>query len=122
MGWHKLPILRILSDKIEKNNLNIAINVLYAKREELHPSYVSKHNSIREKKNILLMNPNGERWHHLAVKRKQLGIISKHLCGFYYLNCFQSFRTKNKLESDKKKYMKINFSVILPWFLKTSKY
>ena len=75
-----------------------------------------------KKKNILLMNPNGERWHHLAVKRKQLGIISKHLCGFYYLNCFQSFRTKNKLESDKKKYMKINFSVILPWFLKTSKY
>ena len=51
------------------------------------------------------MNPNGERWH-----------------AFYYLNRFQSFRTKNKLESDKKKYMKINFSVILPWFLKTSKY
>ena len=35
MGWHKLPILKILSEKIERNNLNIAINVLYAKREEL---------------------------------------------------------------------------------------
>ena len=68
----------------------------------MHPSYVSKHNSIREKKIIILMNPNGERWHHLAVKKKQVGITSKDLCGFYYLNCFRSFRTKNKLESDKK--------------------
>ena len=33
----------------ERNNLTIAINVLYAKKEKLCPAYVSKHNSNCEK-------------------------------------------------------------------------
>ena len=44
----------------EKNNLTIALNVLYAKKEKIYPAYVSKHNSNREKQVILLMISNGE--------------------------------------------------------------
>ena len=47
-------------EKIEKNNVIIALNVLHAKKEKIYPTYVSKHNSNREKKAILLMIPNGE--------------------------------------------------------------
>ena len=64
--------------KIEKNNITIALNVLYAKKEKIYPAYVSKHNSNREKQVILLRIPNGEkrkarserRWHYLAVKKQ----------------------------------------------------
>ena len=44
----------------EKNNLTIALNVLYAKKQKIYPAYVSKHNSNREKQFILLMISNGE--------------------------------------------------------------
>ena len=46
--------------KIEKNNLTIALNVLYLKKEKIYPAYVSKHNSNCEKQVILLMIPNGK--------------------------------------------------------------
>ena len=45
---------------MEKNNVTIALNVLYAKKEKIHPAYISKHNSNREKQVILLMVSNGE--------------------------------------------------------------
>ena len=35
--------------KIEKDNLTIVFNILYTKKEKIHPAYVSKHNSYREK-------------------------------------------------------------------------
>ena len=38
----------------------ITLNVLYAKKEKIHPAYVSKHNSNREIHVILLMIPSGE--------------------------------------------------------------
>ena len=83
--------------KFEKNNLAIALNVLYAKKEKIYPTYVSKHNSNREKQVIILVIPNEEkrdansegreakskglrRWHYLAVKMLSellRGIISK---------------------------------------------
>ena len=47
-------------EKIEKNNVTIAPNVLYVKKEKIYPAYVSKHNSNREKQVVLLMIPNGE--------------------------------------------------------------
>ena len=46
--------------KIEKNNVTIALNVLYAKKEKIYPAHVSKQNSNREKQVILLMISNGE--------------------------------------------------------------
>ena len=35
--------------KFEKNNLTIALNILYIKEKEILPAYISKHNSTREK-------------------------------------------------------------------------
>ena len=35
--------------KIEKNNVTININILYAKKEKKYPTYVSKHNSTCKK-------------------------------------------------------------------------
>ena len=53
---------------MEKNNVTIALNVLYAKKEKIYPGYVSKHSSNREKQVMLLMISNREGWHYLAVK------------------------------------------------------
>ena len=93
--------------KFEKNNVTIALNVLYAKKEKIYPACVSKHNSNREKQVILLIISNGEkgRWNYLAVKILSAllrGITSKHYSNFYCLNCFHSFRTKNKLQFHKR--------------------
>ena len=72
--------------KIEKNNVKIALNAFYAKKDKIYPAYISKHNSNREKQVILLMIPNGKkckakskgckaksegqrRWHYLVVKK-----------------------------------------------------
>ena len=76
--------------KIEKNNVTIALNVLYAKKEKIYPAYVSKHNSNCEKQFILLMISNGEKpWHYLAVKKLSpllRGMTSKYYGHFYCLN------------------------------------
>ena len=51
------------------------------------------------------MITDGEKWHYLVVKNLSgllKGITSTHEKVFYCLNCFHSYRTKNKLESHKK--------------------
>ena len=51
------------------------------------------------------MITDGEKWHYLVVKnlsRLLKGITSNHHDGFYSLDCFHSYRTKNKLEAHKK--------------------
>ena len=53
----------MIGKKIEKNNVTIGLNVLYAKKEKIYPAYVSKHNSNREKQVILLMISNREKGH-----------------------------------------------------------
>ena len=68
-------------------------------------AYKSKHNLTREKQVILLMISNGENWHYLVVKSLPgllKGITSSHREDFYCLNCFSSYRTKNKLKQHKK--------------------
>ena len=44
----------------EKNNPRIAFNVLYVKKMNIYPSYISKHNWKHEKQVILLKIPNGK--------------------------------------------------------------
>ena len=64
--------------KFEKNNLTIALNVLYAKKEKIYPAYVSKHNSNCEKKAILLMISNEEirlKDAKLSLKDNNNGIV-----------------------------------------------
>ena len=53
---------------IEKNNVTIALNVLYAKKGKIYPAYVSQNNSNLEKQFIYLMIPNGN-------KREQSNIL-----------------------------------------------
>ena len=38
----------MIEKKIDKNNVTIALNVWYAKKEKIYPAYISKHNSNRE--------------------------------------------------------------------------
>ena len=73
--------------------------------KKIHVAYKSKHNVTREKQAILLTINNGENWHYLVVKNLPglfKGITSNHKENFYCLNCFHSYRTKNKLEAHKK--------------------
>ena len=92
--------------KFELNN-EVALNILYVlhgtKKTEI--AYKSKHNLTREKQVVLLMISNGENWHYLIVKilsRLLRGITGNHDGDFYCLNCFHSYRTKNKLDAHKK--------------------
>ena len=92
--------------KFELNN-EIALNILYVPHntKKIQVAYKSKHNLTREKQVILLMIGNGENWHYLVVKslsRLLKGITSNHKEDFYCLNCFHSYRTKNKLDEHKK--------------------
>ena len=94
-------------NKFEINNNDVALNILYVpyNTNKIEIAYKSKHNLIREKQIILLMISNGESWHYLAVKslsRLLRGITSNHDGDFYCLNCFDSYRTKNKPNAHKK--------------------
>ena len=84
----------------QKNNLTIALNVLYAKKEKIYPAYILKQNSNREKQVILSMIPNGEGWNYLEVKKLSVilrGIMSKHHGEFYGLNWPYSFATEKNV-------------------------
>ena len=67
-------------------------------------AYNSKHNFKRKGQVILSMITDGKKWYYLVVKLLQSlvkGITSNHDGGFYCLNCFHSYRTKNKLPTKK---------------------
>ena len=77
--------------------------------KKINIAYKSKHNLTREKKVILLMISNGEKWHYLTVKNLSellRGKTSNHAGDFYCLNCFRAYSTKNKLEKHKKNMRK----------------
>ena len=72
--------------------------------KEIRHAYKSKHNLERKNQVILLMITDGKKWHYLAVKSLPalfMGITSKCEGDFYYLNCFCSYRTENKLKKYK---------------------
>ena len=92
--------------KLDLNN-DIALNILYIPHntKKIQLTYRSKNNLTCNKQVILLMIIDGEKWHYLAVKNLSgllKGIASTHEKDFYCLNCFHSYRAKNKLESHKK--------------------
>ena len=92
--------------KFETNN-EVALNILYVPHntKKIEIAYKSKHNLTHEKQVILLMISNGENCHYLVVKSLSgllTGITYNHKEDFYYLNCFHSYRTKNKIEAHKK--------------------
>ena len=107
--WINYPLEKDDWKHFEKYNSTIACNVLYAKKEKIYPAYVSKHNSDCEKQVILLVTPNEEGWHYIAVKKLSellRRIMSKHegdLSSFVklMLNCLHLLKTKNEHESNK---------------------
>ena len=110
-NWKDIDLPSTSKDwkKFKLNNevaLNI-LNILYVPHgtKKIEIAYKSKHNLTREKQVILLMISNGENWHYLIVKnlsRLLREITSNHSGDFYCLNCFHSYRTKNKLDAHKK--------------------
>ena len=46
---------KMMSEKIEKNYLTIALDVLFGKKEKINRAYVSKYNSKRQKQVAFLM-------------------------------------------------------------------
>ena len=68
--------------------------------EKIYPAYVSKQNSKHEKQVILLMIPNGEKWHYVAVKKLSAllrGTMSKRNGDFIVLIVFIRLEQKKKL-------------------------
>ena len=59
--------------KIWKNDMTIALNVLYARKGKIYSSYVSKHNSNRKKQVIILMISNRDK----ECKYKSKGPMAK---------------------------------------------
>ena len=94
-------------NKFEAINKNVALNILYVpfSTKKIEIAYKSKYNLIRDNQIMLLMISNGENWHYLVVKNLSgllRGISSNHNSDYYCLNCFQSYRTENKLNVHKK--------------------
>ena len=83
------------------------------KKEKIYPAYVSKHNSDHEKQVVLLMIPNREGWHYLAVKKLSAllrGTASKNNGEFYCLNCLHVMSSKDTKISEFNQYQKFNKS------------
>ena len=107
-NWKDIDFPAMSKDwkKFESNN-EIALNILYVPHntKKINIAYKSKHSLTREKKVILLIISNGEKWHYLVIKNLSgllKGITSNHVGDFYCLNCFCAYSTKNKLEKHKK--------------------
>ena len=87
--------------KDKKSTINPKTN----DHKKIQLAYRSKYNLTYDKQIILLMITDGEKWHYLEVKNLSglfKGITSNHYDDFYCLNCFHSYRSKNKLEGHKK--------------------
>ena len=80
------------------------MNILFVphNKKEIRPAYISKYNHKLKNQVILLMiTDDCERWHYLAVKSFSAllrGISSSNNGDFYFLTCFHSYRTLNKLK------------------------
>ena len=54
-GKESIIYHKMMSEKIEKYYLTIALDVLFGKKEKINRAYVSKHNSKRQKQVAFLM-------------------------------------------------------------------
>ena len=107
-NWEDIDFPSTSKDwKIFECNNEVALNILYLpyNTKKINIAYKSKNNLTQKTQIILLMISDGQKWHYLVVKNLSgllRGITSNHKEDFYCLNCFHSYRTKNKLESHKK--------------------
>ena len=90
--------------KFEQNNKEIVLNILFVPHniKEISHAYISNYNHKHKKQVILLMiTDDRKRWHYLAVRNLSAlprGILSSNNGDFYFLNCFHSYGTHNKLK------------------------
>ena len=73
--------------------------------KDIRLAYNSEHNGKRENEIFLLMIGDGEKWHYLAVKnlsRLLKRISSNHHGDYYFLGCFHSYSTADKLKKHKR--------------------
>ena len=110
-NWNSIDFPSTSKDwkKFELNNESLAFNILYVphKTRKICLAYKSKHNLTREKQVIRLMITDGEKWQYLAVTRLSgllRGVTGNNNGDFYCLNCFHTYRTKNKLETHNRDY------------------
>ena len=104
-NWDNIDFPAVHKDysAFEKNNSNIAINILFVpyKTKEIRQAYISKHNKTRNiHANLLMITDGTGCWHYFAVKRIPgllRGITSNHNGDFYCLNYFHSYTTEKKL-------------------------
>ena len=85
----------------------LALNILFVSynAENVRLAHKSKHNFKCENQVIFLTITDGKKWHYLIVKGLSAlfrGITSNHVGDFYCLNCFHSYRTKEKLKKHEK--------------------
>ena len=112
-------------EKFEKNNKEVALNILYAppNKEEIRVAYKSKYNRKHKDQVVLLMITNNkqsdevDKWHYIALKSARTdngfnqpirslsglfrGITSSNNGDFYCFGCLHSFRTDNVLKNMK---------------------
>ncbi len=88
--------------KFEKQNPNVALNVLVIEAEkEIRQGYISKYNTERSKCADVLIVGVGKRRHYVAIKSLPAllrGVTSNHHGDFYCRNCFGCFRSKDTLD------------------------
>ena len=85
-------------DKFEKNNPDIAVNVLFSKKKNIYAARRFECNMKCKKQSNLLMIADGENRHYTAIKGvsrllKSLNAIHKGAYHFF-MNCFNDFRTE----------------------------
>ena len=117
-NWKAIDFLAGIKDwkKFEKNNKEIALNILYVPHntKTKNLAYKSKYNRKRKNQVVLVMITNGKKWHYIVLKSESTddvfnrpinslsrlfrGIPSNHCGDFYCLNCLHSFRTGNALK------------------------
>ena len=97
-GGLKFPMALNKIGKFEKNNPEIAVNVLFTSEKRIYIGRRSEFNSKRKIKANLLMVVDGENRHYTAVKnlsRLLSSMNAKHKGAYHFcLNCLNGFRTK----------------------------
>ena len=91
----------------ELDNTSITLNTLFVpyNTDKMRLAYKSKYNFKCENQIILLMITDGKKPHYLTVKSLSAllrEMTSNHIGDFYFLNCFHSYRTKEKLKKNEK--------------------
>ena len=68
--------------KIEKHNVTVAVNVLYAEIENIYPGYISKYNSNR-KKQVIKQRFQTEKTMALSCSKK-LSVLLRRITSMHY--------------------------------------